>query len=403
MNSFVIKCFLLFVMVISLYANDFIFSNIPVAKNEVININPDSCNKSCLKELSQEDMIFSFIARFDPSIDNEELNSIMESYASEIGIYYKIKFDSLDNFVEVALLIPKKLVGKYSTTTIDTILAYLLSRDIDFRFKIFDSTDENYDNLSNMVDKIKEEHFNFVIALISSKDNITSLENLDIPVYIPTITGYSNKKNIIFGGIDYHAQLNILNNEKDSSSNTIVYNDDSIIGRNLGIIIKNINDGDNIIEDVITNRTAANFSFTLSKHQNFLQKSNIFLNTPVVKTGLILSQINNSKNKPNKIFSTQVNYNPALLSLVKDLELSDSIVIANSIGNIDQRLVEYGKLLSSDLTYDWVNYSTALGIDLFINKMAPHIKRYFSEEVIDNSVYYGIKMYKIEDGIFVDY
>lgn len=401
MSSYFINFILLALFSMNLYA-DVIFSNIPVATIEVININPQYCNKSCLKDLSKEDKVFSFIARFDNSIDDDELRDIMAFYSSELGIYYRIKFDTLGKAVEVALLMPKKIISKYSTTTIDTILAYLLSRNIDFRFKIFDSIDESDINLNNAINKIKEENFNFVIALLSSSDSISKLENLNIPIYVPTIIGNSNNNNIFFGGINYQAQIMELSKKKNDNNVVIIYNDNSTLGNNLGLLTKNINSDSNIIiEDNITNKTAANFYPTLEKHKRYLENSNLFLNTPVVKSGLLLSQINNSQNIPGKILSTQVNYSPAFLSLIRGLNLNDKIVVANSIGKVDNKLIEYGYLLSSDMVYDWVNYSTALGVDLFLNKMSPSIDRYFSENIEDNRIIYDIKLFTIKDEQFV--
>ena len=37
-----------------------VFSNIPPAKIEIINLNPKSCSKSCLKDLAKKKKIFSF-------------------------------------------------------------------------------------------------------------------------------------------------------------------------------------------------------------------------------------------------------------------------------------------------------------------------------------------------------
>ena len=143
-----------------------VFSNIPPAKIEIINLNPESCSKSCLKDLAKKKKIFSFMARFDKKIDDEDLQNVMVAFSKKIGIYYKVRFDLLEDKLEVALLMPKKTIGKYSTTTIDTILAYLAFRDIDFRFKVFDSIDENPANLAKALDLLTREKFNFVIERI---------------------------------------------------------------------------------------------------------------------------------------------------------------------------------------------------------------------------------------------
>ena len=392
---------LLFFIPIKIFA-DVIFSNIPISKIEIINLEIESCKERCLNNLSKDGKIMSFIARFDKNIEDEELQNLMREYANEIGIYYKIPFESMGDKIEVALLMPKKIIGKYSTSTIDTVLSYLLFRNINFRFKIFDNVDESREIFEENIEKIKNENFNFLIAIVSNKDNVALLEELKMPIYIPTMMGSNSRSNIVFGGIDYQAQIKTLSDAKQDNANTIIYNDDSSLGRFLGDVTKSVNENVKI-EDSIDNKVAANFYQNIQRAKDYIEGANIYLNTPVVKSGLLLSQINLSNIKPGKILSTQVNYNPALLSLIKGIDF-ENIIIANSINvDMDKKLIEYGKLLNSDITYDWVNYSTALGIDFFTSKMNKKLERYFKEEIDNNQVVYGINLYSVKNGRFIKY
>ena len=392
---------LLFFIPIKIFA-DVIFSNIPISKIEIINLEIESCKERCLNNLSKDGKIMSFIARFDKNIEDEELQNLMREYANEIGIYYKIPFESMGDKIEVALLMPKKIIGKYSTSTIDTVLSYLLFRNINFRFKIFDNVDESREIFEENIEKIKNENFNFLIAIVSNKDNVALLEELKMPIYIPTMMGSNSRSNIVFGGIDYQAQIKTLSDAKQDNANTIIYNDDSSLGRFLGDVTKSVNENVKI-EDSIDNKVAANFYQNIQRAKDYIEGANIYLNTPVVKSGLLLSQINSSNIKPGRILSTQVNYNPALLSLIKGIDF-ENIIIANSINvDMDKKLIEYGKLLNSDITYDWVNYSTALGIDFFTSKMNKKLERYFKEEIDNNQVVYGINLYSFKNGRFIKY
>ena len=384
-----------------------VFSNIPPAKIELINLNPQSCSKSCLKDLAKDKKIFSFMARFDSKIDDEDLQAVMVDFSKKLGVYYKVRFELLEDKLEVALIIPRKTIGKYSTTTIDTILSYLAFRDIDFRFKVFDSVDENPTNLTKAIDSLSAEKFNFVIAVLSKEGSLNILQNLNLPTYIPTLkkpTNWEGKDNIIFGGIDYDAQIALL--LKEVNRNTLIsYNDDSALGAMIGKTLEAqvAQKGKfNFIQEVVTNKDAANFSTNLSKRRSSIANGNIFLNTRIIISGLLLSQIGLLKNMPNKIFSTQVNYNPAILSLLRGIN-TKNLIIANSIGRADSRLIEYGGLLSADIKYDWVNYSTALGADLFLSKMKDDIRRYFSEDIDDSQVAYKTQLYGINNGAFVRY
>lgn len=384
-----------------------VFSNIPEAKIEIINLNPEPCSKSCLKDLAKEQKIFSFMARFDRQIDDEDLQNIMVAFSKKIGLYYRVRFDLLENKLEVALLIPRKTIGKYSSTTIDTILSYLAFRDIDFRFKVFDSVDERPESLFQALNLLQREKFNFVIAVLSKEESLRLLQDTNFPIYIPTIKkpqNWDGKDNIVFGGIDYESQIELLLKEVNRST-LIAYNDDSALGASIGKSLETQvvpNGKFKFYQEVVTNKDAANFSANLTKRQNNIAQGNIFLNTRVIISGLLLSQIGLLKQEPSKIFSTQVNYNPAILSLLRGIN-TRNLIIANSIGKVDLRLIEYSSLLSSDIKYDWVNYSTALGVDLFLSKMKDDIKRYFSEKLEDSQIAYQTQLYSIVNGAFVRY
>lgn len=393
--------FMIFLCALNAEGN--IYSNIPTAKIEIINLNPEPCNKSCLKDLAKEKKIFSYIARFSREIEDEDLQNLMLAYTKQIGIYYKVRFELLENKLKVALLIPKKTIGTYSTTTIDTILSYLAFRDIDFKFKVFDSVDESAESILKALLDIKGEHFNFAIAILSKEENLAILQDLQIPLYIPTLkkpANWDNKnEHIVFGGIDYGAQVELLLKET-KGSNIISYDDDSALGNVIGAIVEEKSVDYKLYKEVVTNKDATNFSTRLERQKNVLKESNVFLNTRVVISGLLLSQISMLKETPTRILSTQVNYKPTLLSLLRGIN-TKNLLIANSIGEIDDRLLEYSALLSSDLKYDWVNYSTALGVDLFLSKMKDGIERYFGESIEGSQVVYKTQLYGIENNIFI--
>lgn len=391
----------------ALNADGNIFSNIPTAKIEIINLNPEPCSKSCLKDLAKRNKIFSFMARFDRKIDDEDLQNTMVEFSKRVGVYYRLRFDLLDNKLEVALLMPKKTIGKYSTTTIDTILSYLAFRDIDFRFKVFDSIDERPESLSHALDSLQGEKFNFIIAILSKEESVNLLQGIKTPIFIPTLKkphNWDGSDSIVFGGIDYDAQIELL--LKETNKNTIIaYNDDSALGAMMGKSLESQvaqNSSFKFIQEVVTNKDATNFSANLSKQRLAIAQGNIFLNTRIVISGLLLSQIGLLKQMPSKILSTQISYNPAILSLLRGID-TRNLVIANSIGKTDSKIVEYGNLLSSDIEYDWVNYTTALGVDLFLSNMKDDIRRYFGEKLQDSQVRYKIQLYGIVNGAFVRY
>lgn len=80
-----------------------------------------------------------------------------------------------------------------------------------------------------------------------------------------------------------------------------------------------------------------------------------------------------------------------------------NLFIANVINNQNQRLVEYASLLGGDLRYDWVNYSTAIGVEQLIAPQIIQSNRFFKENVKDAQVEYVNKIFKSDTKNFYEY
>ena len=90
--------------------------------------------------------------------------------------------------VKVALMMPKKIIGRYSIATIDTILAYLSARGRDFEFEVFDCGDEEEKSIKSTYEKIEQKGFQFIVAVMTTKGALESSKlALKIPLYIPTV------------------------------------------------------------------------------------------------------------------------------------------------------------------------------------------------------------------------
>ena len=69
--------------------------------------------------------------------------------------------------------------------------------------------------------------------------------------------------------------------------------------------------------------------------------------------------------------------------------------IANSIGESSVNMRELNSLFGHDIVYDWVNYSTSLGMDFFYTQyFVPTSSRSFSESIVKNQVEYDITIVK---------
>ncbi|PAF50627.1 hypothetical protein [Helicobacter sp. 13S00477-4] len=390
-----------------LFARSYIISPLPLPKQEVVDISTDKCDEKCLEKLYTNGKIFSFVSKFKKDTQNIELRANLAVALGEIDSFMQSSMyqQKKSSKIKIALLVPKKIVGRYSVATIDTILAYLMTRGGDFDFKVFDSGGEEVQDLNEAYGKIEREKYEFVVAILTQAgvENFIQGTYISLPTYIPTVNKNQLQNisklppNLYFGGIDYEAQMKIITTL--ATDNPIVeYDDDSPVGLILGDILDRL-DSNVIYKDVVNAQQAATFAKNLKTQEDFLENSVIVLNTPVVKSGLMLSQLGFSKKKPIKILSTQINYNPSILMLVQPKD-RENFYVLNAIGNTNQKLIEYGALLSSDLRYDWVNYSTAIGVEMFFDLQDPKINKFFSELIDKHQVQYINTVYRAKGSIF---
>ncbi|PAF48119.1 hypothetical protein BKH46_02070 [Helicobacter sp. 12S02634-8] len=389
------------------FARSYIISPLPLPKQEVVDITTDVCDEKCLEKLYNAGKIFSFVAKFKNDTQNTQLRANLAVALSEIDAFMQSShyLEAKSSQIKIALLIPKKIVGRYSVASIDTILAYLMTRGGDFDFKVFDSGDEDSTNLSETYHKIEQEKYEFVIAILTQKgvEDFIQGTYISLPTYIPTINKNQLSQtaklpsNLYFGGIDYYAQMQIIATLAGDEA-IVEYDDDSPVGESLGNILDGL-DPHIIYKDVVSSQQAATFARSLKLQEDFLENSVVVLNTPVVKSGLLLSQLAFSDKKPAKFLSTQINYNPSILMLVQPKDRQNFYVIS-AIGNTNQKLIEYGALLSSDLRYDWVNYSTAIGVEMFFDLKNTKINKFFSELINANQVQYINTLYYAQGSVF---
>ena len=106
---------------------------------EVLNLESTKCNTSCLRNFLEKGMVFSFIANVNN--DNQdamiltELNVLLDAMKISEVPYFS---GQPNPFFNIALMFPRKSIGRYSSTTTNVILSYLLSQKARFSFEIFD-------------------------------------------------------------------------------------------------------------------------------------------------------------------------------------------------------------------------------------------------------------------------
>ncbi|EEO25289.1 hypothetical protein [Helicobacter winghamensis] len=372
-------------------------SPLPLPSAEVLNLESRSCSTSCLRNYLENGQVFSFIANINKENQNEailtELNTLLSALEiSEIPYFVGTQ----KPFFSVALMFPRKSIGRYSSTTTNVILSYLLSQKGRFNFEIFDSKTESLEDMQAVLQDIYAKGYRQVIAVVTQDGaNAINTINPNMLVFIPSVHKAQLQEisapNVIFGGISYAEQIQKLSDLNPSVSATSFY-DGSLVGQQMQAYTQEANP--NLIYSQSFNlKQNPNFHKEIKNLKSTLRSTRIFLNTPVTNSSIILSQLTFNDIRPQAVYSTQINYNPSLLSITQERDRAN-MYVANSIMPLDGLLLENAKFLNADLEYNWINYTTAFGIEYFYTKSVPGAKRYFKEKILHQQVQYNIEILK---------
>jgi SRSO17 transposase len=393
------KFFLLVCFVSSLFAVGTKISHIPAAKTVFIDLDESVCDEACLASYLQNNEIFSFLSKYHGTVEDEEIKN---RYIYFQALFRIVSDESMS--IKVAILVPQKSIRRYAITTVNSIVAYMLSKNHDFEVSVFNSIDEEESSIKEAIEEIKRQNHQYVIAPVTIKGAQELVKySQNLLIYIPTLhlNEFNNlNSNIIFGGIDYEEQVSRL--LKYSNSKVSLFWDGSLLGENLNEIIKK--QVPHISYEQAIDNSKVNFK-RIFKDNNKLNNSSIFLNTPLVRTSLIASQLRFYEREPYSLLSTQINYNPLILTLTQ-FEDREKLYIANSIGKTSTKLEEINALFGHNIVYDWVNYSASIGVDyIYTRHLLPTENQEFREKIEDNQVIYDIsivkpKRYKFEKELF---
>jgi SRSO17 transposase len=393
------KFFLLVCFVSSLFAVGTKISHIPAAKTVFIDLDESVCDEACLASYLQNNEIFSFLSKYHGAVEDEEIKN---RYIYFQALFRIVSDESMS--IKVAILVPQKSIRRYAITTVNSIVAYMLSKNHDFEVSVFNSVDEEESSIKEAIEEIKRQNHQYVIAPVTIKGAQELVKySQNLLIYIPTLhlNEFNNlNSNIIFGGIDYEEQVSRL--LKYSNSKVSLFWDGSLLGENLNEIIKK--QVPHISYEQAIDNSKVNFK-RIFKDNNKLNNSSIFLNTPLVRTSLIASQLRFYEREPYSLLSTQINYNPLILTLTQ-FEDREKLYIANSIGKTSTKLEEINALFGHNIVYDWVNYSASIGVDyIYTRHLLPTENQEFREKIEDNQVIYDIsivkpKRYKFEKELF---
>lgn len=324
----------------------------------------------------------------------------MKTYIALILLFMTLANASENmKIVKIALLIPHKKIGKYSTLVANTAFASLVVKNIPFEMKTYTIEHESHSEISNTLTRIKHDGFSHVIApLTKDGESVIGAINPTIDIYIPTLNKYdasTKSKYIYYGGINYQEQSNLLlSHAKDK---LIIFRDESSIAAELSNYqesqFRKLHKEDEANKATVMQYEihSKNMSIELETKDNQLYKdATVILNTPIVKSAMIMSQLTLYDAVPSNILSLQINYNPFMLSLTQYRDRKN-VIIANSITQKPQDILEANELFESDMLHDWICYTTAVGVDYFTHLQA-NAPRSFDIKVINNQMNYPIEL-----------
>ncbi|MDQ7044937.1 MAG: hypothetical protein Q9M32_03365 [Sulfurimonas sp.] len=392
-----------------LLAQSFLISDIPIPKSYIQNLDPYPCDETCMQEYIDNDMIFSFLSHAQSKLENKKQDEFRAMHISILNLGSTI----INTKLRIALLLPYKRIGKYAASTTNATFAYLITKNQSFELKSYKIESESQEDIQTALIKIKEDGFSHVIApLTTTGANTVIALNPDINIFFPTINKQdleSDSLNLFFGGIDYRAQSDLL--LKEAVSPLIIFHDTSVIGKKLAYYEADSFKYETVNEEKvrIDNRKTIKYSIArkTTNLQHYLKDnkdingSTCFINTPIVKSSMILSQLTLYDTDPVNILSTQINYDPLILSMTQYVD-REKMIIANSITQHNNVLIQTNALLSNDIEYDWINYTTTVGIDYFFH-MVTNTDREYNIALVDNQMLYPIELLKPSSSRFMKY
>ena len=278
-------------------------------------------------------------------------------------------------------------------------MTHLLNSNQQFQLNIFDIGLETKQNITTILDSLKEKEIKKVIFLVTSNsmwalNSYPEISKFDIYLPLINISSVSNPKpNYIFGGIDYKKQFQFLTSK--ATSHIVEIYDESTISKSLHDDLVSLNIPN--IKSVQLVGKNPNYNPLFSK-SNKIKNSTVILNTSIVKSAIVLALLRGNGIDPKDVFATQLNYSPLIFNITQ-LEDRDNLFVANSIAPLPRDLEELISFFGDDVSFNWVNYSTILGLEYF---MTYNKKLFGNIEIKGNQVNYPIKLYGFEGTQFID-
>ena len=308
--------------------------------------------------------------------------------------------------VNIAMILPQKRIGRYAESTSTALFAYLLSQKHPFTLKTYEVEEISVKVLQETLEQIQADGFHYLIAplTLEGAQNIAQTKT-DLFIYLPTINMsdlQTDNPNIYCGAIDYTQQVDALM-PKVKELLVIIYGT-SIRGKKLMELTKaryhKMHQEHSQKSTVLTygiDRKQSNLRNYFENNKK-IASGTLFLNTPLIKSTMVLSQLSVYDVNITNILSTQVTYNPLLLSMTQK-KSRKSLYIANSITIQDDDVIQANTLLGNDINYDWINYATTVGADYIYHQMTAQARRY-DLPMQERQIHYPVELLQAIDTHF---
>ncbi len=319
--------------------------------------------------------------------------------------------------VKVAMILPERLIGRYAHTTSTAVFAYFLTRNHPYKLTTFQISDEEPEAIARVLDEIKEQEIDYVIAPVTPKGARVIAEQEDgLSIFFPTVhrddLPYA-ADNIYFGAIDYRAQIEKL--IPFASSPLVIMYDESAKGKRLLAMTEQryLESEGAFLETARKERAAEEkvpynaalepdkrevIAYSVAKKRSNMkayfqnnekiQFGTFFLNTPIIKSTMILSQLSVYDTDVTNVLSTQINYDPLLLTMTQQKDRA-KLYVANSISIQNDNIIQANTLLNNDVVYDWINYASTVGADYFYHRITGE-ERLYDLPVVNNQIVYPV-------------
>jgi hypothetical protein len=395
--------FLALLLPVMLFAESYLVSNLPLPKTYIQNLDINTCDSECLEQYLKYGEIFSFLAHAQTPLKDPILNEIRMIHISLFNLSTPANSDEL----KIAMLLPHRQIGRYAQSTTNALFAYMLAQNVNYEFKSFYIEDESEASIEKAIETISDEGYHYLIAplTIEGAEHLAELPN-ELQIYVPTVNRNDineTASDIFFGGIDYQAQIEaLMRYVKDP---LVIFYDESRLGRDLKDRTRDayaLLETDSPIARKIysygISKKSSNLKYPLRANP-LLENASFMLNTPVVKSGMIMSQITLFDVNASNILSTQINYDPLLFTLTQYHD-RDTMLIANSINLHNNVITEANALLNNDIQFDWINYATTIGSDYFYSLATSH-EREYNLPISNEQIQYPISIVRPQHSKFV--